>query len=92
MSDLTLGEFTLTRVVEIEDAALVATEVFPDWDPDAVRPHLDWMVPRHFDAEAGTLAITIQSFLIKTPRHTILVDACGGNEKTRLPASLAEKS
>jgi len=78
-----LGEFGLSRVIEIENSHLPATQVFPDWDPEAVRPHLDWMVPRHFDPERGSLSIVIQSYLIRTPHHTILVDACGGNDKTR---------
>ena len=83
MADMTLGEFTLTRVVEGGDSHLLAREVFPDWDTEIVKPHLDWMVPRHFVPDGEMLNILIQSFLIKTPRHTILVDACGGNDKNR---------
>jgi glyoxylase-like metal-dependent hydrolase (beta-lactamase superfamily II) len=56
--------------------------VFPDWNADAVAPHRGWMVPRHLTAD-GRLVIVIQSFLVKTPHHTILVDACGGNDKDR---------
>ena len=83
MSDLVLGDITLARVVESDNPHLLAGEVFPDWNDDAVRPHLDWMVPRHFKPERNELVITIQSFLVKTPHHTILVDACGGNDKER---------
>ena len=82
-SGISVGEMTLARVIESEEKVLVATEVFPDWNPAAIAEHLDWMVPRHLDPDGGLLAITIQSFLIKTPHHTILVDACGGNDKER---------
>ena len=83
MSELALGDFTLSRVVESNDPHLPARAVFPDWDSDIVRPHLDWMVPRHLTRDGEKLVVVIQSFLIKTPRHTILVDACGGNHKNR---------
>ena len=83
MNDLVLGNFTLSRVVESDHPHLLATEVFPDWTAEAVRPHLEWMVPRHFIPDGDKLVITIQSFLVKTPHHTILVDACGGNDKIR---------
>ncbi len=83
MSDFSLGEFTLSSVVEIGDSQLEAREIFPDWTPEAIGPHLEWMAPRHSDPTGEKLAIVIQSFLIKTPRYTILVDACGGNDKNR---------
>jgi glyoxylase-like metal-dependent hydrolase (beta-lactamase superfamily II) len=92
MSEVSLGEFSLSRVVESDDPHLLAREVFPDWDSEAVRPHLDWLVPRHFIPDAEILAITIQSFLIKTPHHTILVDACGGNDKNRARPHFHQKA
>ena len=91
MSDLSLGELSLTRVVETDVPHSLAREVFPDWDLQAVEPHLDWLVPRHFVPEGEILALTIQSFLIKTPRHTILVDACGGNDKQRARPQFHQK-
>lgn len=83
MDRMLLGDFSLTRVVESDDPHLLTREVFPDWKDEAVRPHLDWMVPRHFLPDLERLVIVIQSFLIRTPHHTILVDACGGDDKER---------
>ncbi len=83
MSDFSLGEFTLSRVVESDHTPLLAAELFPDWDINIIRPHLDWMVPRHFMPDGEILTIVTQSFLIKTPHNTILVDACSGNDKHR---------
>jgi glyoxylase-like metal-dependent hydrolase (beta-lactamase superfamily II) len=40
-------------------------------------------VPRFQDAASGLLIITIQSFLIRQNGLTVLVDACGGNDKER---------
>jgi hypothetical protein len=40
-------------------------------------------MPRFQDPQSGILAITIQSFLVRQNGLTILVDACGGNDKER---------
>jgi glyoxylase-like metal-dependent hydrolase (beta-lactamase superfamily II) len=54
---------------------------------DCTQAHLDenrsWLVPRFQDAASGNLVITIQSFLIRRNGLTVLVDACGGNDKER---------
>lgn len=83
MTGLSLGDITISRIVESDDPHLVAPTVFPDWNEDAIRRHLDWLVPRHLDPDGDRLVIIIQGFLIKTPHHTILVDVCGGNDKER---------
>lgn len=83
MFDFKFGEISVTRIVEMEMPMLGAKEFFPDWDPRAVEPHADWMIPRHFDPVSGNVVINIQAFLIRTPHHTILVDTCVGNHKPR---------
>jgi hypothetical protein len=79
----TFGESTLRRVVEYEGPILSPFEIFGD----CTQAHLDqnraWLVPRFQDATSGILIITIQSFLIRRDGLTVLVDACGGNDKER---------
>jgi glyoxylase-like metal-dependent hydrolase (beta-lactamase superfamily II) len=41
------------------------------------------MAPNFIDAATRQFSITIQSWLIKTRHHLILVDSCGGNHKPR---------
>ena len=83
MFDFTFGDITITRIVEIEMPMLGIPLFFPDWDEAAMEIHRDWMVPRHYDPVSGNVVINIQAFLIRTPRHTILVDTCVGNHKPR---------
>ena len=83
MNEIPLGDMTLARVIEYEIPLLPSTEVFPDWDPEVIDAHRGWLVPRHYDPDVDRLVITVQSYLIKTTRHTILVDSCIGNDKTR---------
>ena len=82
-SHWTFGDSTLRRIVEYEGPILSPFEIFSD----CTQAHLDqnraWLVPRFQDATSGTLIITIQSFLIRRDGLTVLVDACGGNDKER---------
>ena len=77
------GDVTVAPIVEMELPLLEAAAFFPDWNEDAIEPHREWMVPRHYDPASGKVVINIQSFLVRTPRHTILVDTCVGNRKRR---------
>jgi hypothetical protein len=82
-SHWTFGDSTLRRIVEYEGPILSPFEIFSD----CTQAHLDqnraWLVPRFQDATGGILIITIQSFLIRRDGLTVLVDACGGNDKER---------
>ena len=71
----TFGESTLRRIVEYEGPILSPFEIFGD----CTQAHLD----QNRTSTSGILIITIQSFLIRRNGLTILVDACGGNDKDR---------
>ena len=54
---------------------------------DAVRKELTWLDPDSVDAATGELILSVQSFLIKTPTKTILIDTGCGNGRQR-PSAL----
>ena len=83
INGIRLGDVTITRVVEYETPLLGSRELFPDWDPAVVDAHRDWLIPRHYDPAQDRLVIAVQSYLVRTARRTILVDACIGNDKPR---------
>ncbi len=58
-------------------------EMYPDATPEIVARHRDWLVPETMDAETGRMIFAFQSYLLRTPRCTILVDGCVGNDKDR---------
>jgi glyoxylase-like metal-dependent hydrolase (beta-lactamase superfamily II) len=43
------------------------------------------MEPEVFDAGLGLMVITYQTFVVRTPRYTILVDTCTGEDKGHPP-------
>lgn len=83
MTSTIIGDVSLTRVVESEEPLLTPAEIFPDSTPDVIREEGHWLAPRFYDPAAGKLVIAIQSFLLKTRHHTILIDTCAGNHKAR---------
>lgn len=78
-----LGDITLHRVVESTSGLLHPGELFPDWRIELLDQDIEWLKPRYYDAASDGLMMVIQSFLLKTPHHIILVDTCSGNHKDR---------
>ena len=60
-------------------------EMFPTYDADIARRHLAALDPVVFDPASGRLVITYQTYVVRTPRHTILVDTCTGEDKGYAP-------
>ena len=84
MKTLHFGETTVSRCVESEGPSFFPGFIFPDCDPDAFEAERrDWLDPHFVDADSGRLLMSLHSYIIKTPQHTILVDTCVGNHKHR---------
>lgn len=76
-----VGNVQVTRIQEMCEPLRTPSEWFPDSSPEAIEPHLHWLVPRSLSPVNGKIILPIQSYLIRTTRHTILVDGCVGNNK-----------
>lgn len=85
MDAITVGDAVLVRVEEIIDTSFTAQGFFPAFDPEALGPHLSWLVPRHYIEERGALVLSMHSWVVRTGRHVVLVDTCIGNDKDRMP-------
>jgi len=78
-----LGDVEISRVIEFESPLLDPFVLFPDADPEVLESHKEWLEPELRDPATGLLILAFHSFVIRTPRHVILVDTCGGNDKER---------
>ena len=78
-----LGDVEISRVIEFESPLLDPFVLFPDADREVLESHNDWLEPELRDPATGLLILAFHSFVIRTPRHVILVDTCGGNDKER---------
>jgi glyoxylase-like metal-dependent hydrolase (beta-lactamase superfamily II) len=80
-----LGDITITQIVEQQAPLFDALTFLPNLTPELLVEHRHWLAPDALDPATGKLILAIQSYLVRTPHHTILVDTCVGNDKT-LPA------
>jgi glyoxylase-like metal-dependent hydrolase (beta-lactamase superfamily II) len=83
MKTTTCGECEISLVEESTMPFRVPADMFPDATDDIVEKHMPWMVPHYMDAETRMMLFSFKSFVIRTGRLTILVDACVGNHKER---------
>jgi glyoxylase-like metal-dependent hydrolase (beta-lactamase superfamily II) len=80
MSRWRIGDVTVTRVVEIENA-FRGTWLLPDATAEAVQA-VEWLRPRFAD-EDGRLRMSAHSLVIESQGLTIVVDTGVGNDKER---------
>jgi glyoxylase-like metal-dependent hydrolase (beta-lactamase superfamily II) len=78
-----IGSFEIARIADYEGPFFPPNEFFPDFDPEVVREHADLLGPRLIEPGTGKLIFSFHSFVVKTGRHTILIDSCIGNDKER---------
>ena len=77
---LAVGDFRVVQIPELEQAFLPLGQMFPAARPEEVADLLPRLQPWCVDAQ-GRLLIVVQTYLVETPRHRILVDTCIGCDK-----------
>lgn len=83
MQPITFGHIRIDRIVELEGLGYEPTFFFPDAVMGGFDVEMEWLTPHFWSVEANTYIRSIQCYLVRTGHHTILVDACVGNEKER---------
>ncbi|MFL5219377.1 MAG: MBL fold metallo-hydrolase [Microvirga sp.] len=81
MRGLAIGDVTVTSIVERDGPWRRPEDMFPDYDPELGKRHIAELEPGVFDQASGKMVITYQTFVVRTPKHTILVDTCTGEDK-----------
>jgi glyoxylase-like metal-dependent hydrolase (beta-lactamase superfamily II) len=56
--------------------------MFPDATREALEPHLEWLAPDALSADELRLILPVQSYLVRSARHTLLIDTCIGCRKS----------
>ena len=83
MSTFTFGEVSITRVIEIPRSSYPTSSMLPESTPEAIARHHGWLKPDFFDESTGDLGSRIQTWVVRMPGRTILIDTGVGNGKTR---------
>ncbi|MBN8942794.1 MAG: MBL fold metallo-hydrolase [Rhizobiales bacterium] len=78
----TIADMTVHRIIEQEVPFFPALQVLDGLTPELLAENRSWLRPKALDAE-DMLILCFQSYVVRTPHHTILVDSCIGNHKPR---------
>lgn len=81
MRPFRVGDILVSAFVERDGPWRKPEVMFPTCDKARALAHLAEMPPEVYDAAQDLLVITYQTFVIRTARHTILVDTCVGENK-----------
>ncbi len=77
-----LGDITIHRIIEQEGPFFDALTFFPALSKEMLAENRSWLAPRFLDP-SDKIMLCIQSYIIRTRHHTILIDTCVGNHKSR---------
>src|SRR5579863_9191518 len=80
---LSVGDLTIYRIIEQETTFLPALDLFPALTPELLAENRSWMQAAGALDAQDVLILCFQSYIVKTPHHTILIDSCIGNDKPR---------
>jgi glyoxylase-like metal-dependent hydrolase (beta-lactamase superfamily II) len=83
MPSCKVGDVKITRILERSGFGSEPGTTFIGWKPEFAEKYKDVMEPAHYDPSSGRLLLTIHSWLIQTPKHTIILDTATGNAKPR---------
>ena len=78
-----IGDAVVTRIPELLLRSFKTTDLIPDWQPGIADRFDAWMVPDCLDEAHTHVVISTHSWLVRTPRHTVIVDTAVGNDKPR---------
>ncbi|MDB5376695.1 MAG: fold metallo-hydrolase, partial [Rubritepida sp.] len=81
MKRLQIGDVAITSVIERDGPWRRPEDFFLGYDTAAKAADIAQLEPEVFEKSSGKMVITYQTFVVRTPRHTILVDTCTGEDK-----------
>ena len=81
---IALGDITIVPIVEQQAPLFKPSDFFPGLTDVILEENRAWLEPAFIDPASGKLILCVQSFLVRTPHHNILIDSCVGNHKPRL--------
>jgi hypothetical protein len=79
----TAGDLTIHRLIEQETTFLPVHGLFAGLTSDLLAENRQWLRDSEAIDTTDTLILCFQSYVVRTPHHTIPIDSCIGNDKPR---------
>jgi glyoxylase-like metal-dependent hydrolase (beta-lactamase superfamily II) len=83
MTVRSIGRASIAKVEELCGPGFKASRMFPRFNQEAFDAQKHWMVSDHVEPGSDRLVGSVHTWIVRTPHHTILIDTCLGNHKTR---------
>lgn len=77
-----LGDISVQRIVEHEIPVYHPSDFFDEATNEAVEPYRQWLEPRALCPHTRLMIMPVQSYLVRTRHHCILIDTCVGCNKS----------
>ena len=78
-----VGDIVINRIIESERPDFDAAQFFPEIAADQWAPYRQRLAGWAMETASNALIFPMQSFLLRTRHHTIVVDTCVGDHKQR---------
>ena len=79
-----IGEVSITSIIEDQQPLFDPLDFFPGLTRERLEENRGWLEQAGaLDQATGKLVLCMQSWLVRTPHHNILIDTCVGNHKPR---------
>lgn len=76
-----VDDMVIHRIVEDERGERPLDFFFPDASPELIAPHRHWFDAQGLDPMNGNMVMSFHSYVVRTPRHNVLIDSCIGQGK-----------
>lgn len=83
LSPIVVGDVVIHRIFEMEAPLFPMLTFFPTLSKDLLDENRSWLHPRFVEAGTDKAILAVQSYVVATPHHKILIDSCVGNHKPR---------
>lgn len=92
MKALKIGDVSISSIIERDGPWRAPHIMFPSATPQALKETMAQVPDFAYDRAQDLLVITYQTFVLRTPRATVLIDTCVGEHQRRPPQLLFDKT
>jgi glyoxylase-like metal-dependent hydrolase (beta-lactamase superfamily II) len=78
-----IGDVAIHQVIEQELPFLGYKEFFPTLADDVLDENRGWLTPDFLDPITSKIVLRVQSYILRSSHHVMLIDPCVGNHKSR---------
>jgi glyoxylase-like metal-dependent hydrolase (beta-lactamase superfamily II) len=78
-----IGDVTVSKIPELLLTGFSPRALFPKIEEEVLANRPDWTRSGTVDLRTGNLILSVHTWLVKSPKHTILIDTGIGNDKHR---------